>query len=98
LGPWWTADRRLVEEGYRTIQFPFEELTPPGFELAAEWDLHRLVGYIGTWSALRRCRRETGRNVLGEVLPRLAQAWGDPERVRPIRWPLSLRVGRMPDA
>ena len=98
LGAWWTADRRLVEEGYRTIEFPFQELTPPGFELTAEWDLHRLVGYISTWSALRRCRRETGRNMLEEVFPRLAEAWGDPARLRLIRWPLALRVGRVADA
>ena len=29
LGSYWPPERRLVEQGYRTLPFPFEEIEPP---------------------------------------------------------------------
>jgi SAM-dependent methyltransferase len=52
LGGDWPPERRLVEEGYRTIPFPFDEVAPPQFSMGARWDLPRLLGYLGTWSAV----------------------------------------------
>jgi SAM-dependent methyltransferase len=98
LGEWWTPDRRLVDEEYRTVEFPFEELTPVRFDLSAVWTLPQVLGYLGTWSAVRRCRAETGRNVVEEIGPALAAAWGDPDRPREVRWPLAMRVGRVFDS
>ena len=39
VGPYWAPERRLVETGYRTLEFPFEELAPPSFDMALEWTL-----------------------------------------------------------
>src|SRR5262249_24385836 len=33
VGPYWPPERKLVEEGYRTIPFPFEEIAPPHFRM-----------------------------------------------------------------
>src|ERR1051325_2226780 len=51
LEPYWFAERQLLLDGYRTIEFPFTELTPPDFELHARWTLEELSGYLRPWSA-----------------------------------------------
>jgi ubiquinone/menaquinone biosynthesis C-methylase UbiE len=33
VGPYWPPERRLVEEGYRTIPFPFIEITAPAIHM-----------------------------------------------------------------
>src|ERR1700730_13525034 len=35
VGPYWDFERRLVETGYRTIAFPFDELQLPEFRMQA---------------------------------------------------------------
>jgi SAM-dependent methyltransferase len=95
MEPWWPPERSHVEDGYRCLPFPFQPLAAPGFEIREAWPLARLLGYFSTWSAVNRCRADTGRDpviVLGE---RLARAWGEPSQPRPVRWPLHLRVGRV---
>jgi SAM-dependent methyltransferase len=91
VGPWWPPDRKLVEQGYRTIEFPFREITPPEFSMSAEWTLEQQLGYVGTWSAVSRMREATGQDPVGELRPELDQAWGDGRRL--VVWPLSVRAG-----
>jgi hypothetical protein len=83
-----------VEEGYRTIPFPFAEITPPSFRMETRWTLEQLLGYFSTWSATNRFIKATGRNPLEPLSEALARVWGDPALPRLIVWPLSLRVGR----
>src|SRR5687768_2451412 len=51
IGPYWPPQRALIEAGYRTIPFPFDELSPPAFEMTARWTFPQLLGYLRTWSA-----------------------------------------------
>ncbi len=94
LGPWWTADRQLVDEGYRSIALPFRELAVPEFEMRVRWTLRHLLGYVGTWSAVRRYREGTGEDPVPGLARALGTHWGDPDRPRLIRWPLHLRATR----
>src|SRR5262249_45350662 len=61
LGPFWLPQTGHAVEGYRTIPFPFEEVETPPFRMTHEWDLDRLVGFLGTWSASLRYHEQTGR-------------------------------------
>ena len=94
LGPYWPPSRQLVESGYRTLPFPFAELTPPNFRMEASWTLDQLLGYFSTWSATNRYIKATGRNPLEPLADALAGVWGDAGSPRIVSWPLSLRVGR----
>jgi SAM-dependent methyltransferase len=94
LGPYWPAERRLVENGYRDLPFPFQRIEAPGFALDAHWILGELAGYLMTWSAVQRYLAAQGRNPVEAILPELHAAWGDPDIARPVLWPLQLRVGR----
>ena len=94
VGPYWPPERRLVEDGYRTIPFPFAEIVPPAFRMETKWTLDQLLGYFSTWSATNRYIKATGRNPLTALSADLARAWGDTNTPRLITWPLSLRIGR----
>ena len=95
VGPYWCPERRLVETGYRTLSFPFDELEAPPFEMAHEWTLHQLLAYVGTWSATARFVASEGCDPVASLATEVRPAWGDEGRVRRIRWPLSLRAGRV---
>lgn len=94
VGPYWPPERKLVEEGYRTIPFPFAEITPPAFRMEARWTLEELLGYFSTWSATNRYIKATGHNPLEPLAAELKQVWGEPAQRRQIVWPLAVRVGR----
>lgn len=94
VDPHWPPERHHVATGYRELPFPFEPLPAPPFAMSAEWTLPDLLGYLGTWSAVRYYREATGEDPLAGVATELQQAWGAADRVRTVRWPLSLRVGR----
>ena len=95
MGPYWPPERRYVEEGYRSFAFPFDEWTAPPLAIEVQWKASDLIGYADTWSAVRGAEKALGRAPIETFRRDLMQAWGDPERRRTIRFPLSLRVGRM---
>jgi SAM-dependent methyltransferase len=93
LGPYWPADRKHVETKYRLLPFPFEELAVPAVHMTARWTLDEFLGYVGTWSAVGRARTALGEDFLRRFGAVLAQSWG--ERPRTIRWPISVRAGKV---
>ena len=95
LGPYWDPRRRWVDEGYRTIPFPFAELPMPRFELRLTWSLSQLGEYLGSWSAVVKYRQAHGHDPVAPLLDRIVKHWGAPEQTRDIVWPLSARVGRV---
>ena len=96
VGPYWAAERRHVESGYRTLPFPYPELTAAGFNMQEHWTLPELLGYVGTWSATQSYRQARGRDPLEQLESDLAVAWGDAAAPRRVCWPISLRIGARP--
>ncbi len=92
--PYWPPERRLVESGYRTIPFPFMEITPPQLSLQEAWPLPHLMGYLRSWSSTGRFVAEHGLDPVAELESKLEPLWGPPEQPRLVTWPLALRVGR----
>jgi SAM-dependent methyltransferase len=95
VGPFWHAGRRWVDEGYRTIPFPFVEIPAPSFELRLRWSLSQLGEYFGSWSAVAGYRRELGQDPVAPLMERIAAQWGPADHTREITWPLGLRIGRV---
>jgi SAM-dependent methyltransferase len=95
LGSFWPPERRFIDEGYRTIPFPFAEIVPPHLAIEKDWTFEHLTGYLETWSAVKVYRKEKGKDPLDLVLDDLRRAWGETEAVRRVVWPLHLRVGRI---
>lgn len=94
VGPYWPPERKLVETGYRTLPFPFEENPAPAFRMEAHWSLPQLAGYLRSWSATSRYITENGDDPIEALEQALLPLWGDPGTLRKITWPLSIRAGR----
>lgn len=95
IGPYWPPERRHVEEGYRSFDFPFEEVAAPACAIEVQWRASDLIGYADTWSAVRGAEKAQGREPIERFQVEIAEAWGDPERRRTIRFPISFRIGRI---
>jgi SAM-dependent methyltransferase len=94
VGPYWPPERRLVEEGYRSLRFPFALLAVPTFDMVAQWSVAQLLGYMRTWSATGRYVEATQVDPVAALGERLAQLPGDANRQLKVTWPLALRAGR----
>ena len=98
VGPYWPDERRMVESGYRTLPFPFDEISITSPPMSTLWTLSRLLGYVGTWSAVQRYIQANGVDPLPELERQIASHWGDPNAARRVAWPLNLRAGRRPSS
>jgi SAM-dependent methyltransferase len=95
LRGYWPAERWHVDSGYREIPFPFERVEAPVLRLDERWPLDRLTGYMRTWSATARYRKQHGIDPVVAVERDLRSVWGDPEEQRAISWPLVVLAGRV---
>jgi len=93
LAPYWPTQRRLVDEAYQTLAFPFSRLRAPAFRMEANWRLEHLLGYLGTWSAVQRYRDERGADPVQAVAADLSRYWGCTGQTRQVVWPIHLLVG-----
>lgn len=93
VGPFWPPERHWVEDGYRTLPFPYQEQSAPTLTLTARWSLPELLGYLSSWSATQRFLETRGHDPIPALAAELTPFWGAPEEPRPLHWPLALRVG-----
>jgi SAM-dependent methyltransferase len=89
----WPPGREHVDNGYRDLHWPWQELAPPPIEMTAVWTRDELLGYVATWSASVRLVETHGPARYERLAAELAAVWPDGER-RTITWPLSLRLAR----
>jgi SAM-dependent methyltransferase len=94
VGEFWPPERKLVEDGYRSLPFPFTELTTPAFEMSERWTLTKLLGYLRSWSATSHYVQKNGTDPVTPLGEQIAALWGNAERERVIHWPLRMRAGR----
>jgi hypothetical protein len=95
IEPYWLPNLRLLWRGYRTIDFPFEEITAPRLTLYLSRDLDQLLSYCRTWSATRSKIATEGEQFLAAARAALAGAWGNPQLPRTVVMPITARLGRV---
>ena len=91
LDAYWPPERRHIENGYRDLPFPFERIRSPILEMRHRWTADDLLGYIGTWSAVRAMEGEKGPAATERFGTALRAAWGN--GLRDVRWPLTVIAG-----
>jgi SAM-dependent methyltransferase len=94
LNGYWPERIHYLEEQYKTIPFPFEEIVPPSFVMEIHWNLHQFAGFLDSWSATQRYKAQRGDHPLELIWEELAAAWGDETKMHLVRWPLYFRIGR----
>jgi SAM-dependent methyltransferase len=96
LGRYWPPERRHVDAGYRDLPFPFPAVPSGAWSMTGAMTRDELLGYVGTWSAVTRCRAAEGADPLTELARALEPLWPDRAERRTVTWPIALRVGRRP--
>lgn len=94
VGPYWPPERRLTEQRYQTIEFPFAEFDAPDFVIEQLMTLDDVAGYIRTWSATRGFMKHHQADPVDGLVKELTRAWRSQE-ARLARWPIAMRVGRV---
>lgn len=94
VGPFWPYERRHVDLGYRHFEIPIEEVVMPAMAIHGALSLDDFLGYVRTWSAVGRFIEVKGYDPVEALKDELGSVWGDPETLRPITWPISMRAGR----
>ncbi len=94
LGEFWDPERRYLEESYRTIPFPFEEIEVPVMEIKTSWDKAALIGYLKTWSAVKHYQKKTGVDPLVSINEKLDRLWTE-DTAREVVFPVLLRAGKV---
>lgn len=93
LEPYWPPERRLVEQRYAGIEFPYRRLDTPSYDLQLQWQRQQLRAYLESWSATRRYQKACGVNPLTLIDSELSSAWGAGLQ-KTVIWPLTLIVCR----
>ncbi|MGH8402086.1 MAG: class I SAM-dependent methyltransferase [Gammaproteobacteria bacterium] len=94
-GDYWPPERVLIDAGYRTIEFPFNEIATPAFSMTQHWDLPQFLAYLDTWSAVQRFIKRNGRDPVEAFGEALEKIWGSSTEKRRVIWPLHIRAGRL---
>ena len=93
VGPWWDAERKYVDEEYKTIYFPFKEIKAPEFDMKYDWTLPELEGFINTWSAVQKFIVANNYNPVPDLIQQIKPHWK--AETMKIRFPLHLRIGQV---
>lgn len=96
IEPHWPAERAQIDARYAGYEWPFPALDAPELQLETHWTLPQFLHYLGSMSAVARCRAATGIDAVAAHADAFATAWGNPAAPRAIRWPLFLHLRRKP--
>lgn len=94
VGPYWDAERKYVDEKYKTVPFPFHELPSKQFSIDSEWQIEDCIGYLNTWSSVQHFIKANSYNPVDEFEKQLKNIWQDGEK-RAFSFPVFLRIGRL---
>lgn len=93
VGPYWNKERKLIDEEYKSIPFPFAEIKSPAFEFSFQWNKDQLQGYLTTWSAVQKCIQANQINPVLELMEKISPFWT--QDLMKVTFPLFLRLGRV---
>lgn len=92
VGPYWDSARKMVEDEYHGIPFPFTEIPSPKFSIEVNWTLEEFGGYLSTWSATQKFIEDKNFNPVPDVIENLRPHWNTS---MPIRFPVFLKLGTL---
>ena len=94
IGRYWDKERKYIDENYKTIPFPFDEIQKPNLAITQHWTLEHLIGYLNTWSAVKHFIKENDFNPVDKLKTEIEKYW-DYEQIKKVSFPLFLRIGRI---
>lgn len=94
LNGYWDPERHYIDDEYRTIPFPFEEIIVPEFRMQYRWSSAQLLKYLSTWSAVKHYLKKNEVNPLLD----LAELLTSEEDELIVEFPVFIRMGKIKKA
>ena len=94
VGPYWDSARRLVEEEYNNIPFPFQNIQAPKFAIRVNWSLEQFAGYLTSWSSTQKYIKSNKDNPVLHFLQRVQKFWDEREN-KTVVFPIFMKLGRI---
>ncbi|KAJ0259394.1 hypothetical protein HA466_0057550 [Hirschfeldia incana] len=105
LGPYWDKARRLVEDGYKGIEFPFEKIVdestesqtfPVRFVTEREMGIEEFLTYLRSSSAYQTAKDKGVELLTAEMEGEFVSSWKeDGKEKKVVRFPIYLLIGRV---
>ena len=92
IGSYWDEERKLIDNHYSTIPFPFREIPSPVFSFSVEWTLPELQGYLSTWSAVQKFMKARGADPVPDLMQQIKLHF---EEKQIVRFPLFVKAGKV---
>lgn len=92
VGPYWDSARKLLEDEYQSITFPFEQIPTPGFQIVLNWTLDHFAGYLTSWSATQNFIKTRKENPVSHFIESIAPQW---QKARNVTFPVFMRLGKV---
>ncbi|MDR8390179.1 class I SAM-dependent methyltransferase [Aliifodinibius sp. S!AR15-10] len=94
FGQYFDKNRTYLEQKYRSIPFPFYEISTPAFSRTLDWTPSDLEGYLNSWSAVQQYIQDHKSNPVDLLLEKVHAVW-QPDEYREVTFPVFLRLGRI---
>ncbi|KAJ9695431.1 hypothetical protein PVL29_010746 [Vitis rotundifolia] len=103
--PYWDPARDLVNDKYRSIEFPFkpvdgeDDTGPFRFKTERIMDLEAYFTYIRSWSSYQTAKKEGVELLRNDVIEDFERAWNeDGKSKKVVTHPIYLRIGKVGNA
>jgi SAM-dependent methyltransferase len=93
-GKYWDAERRHLDEGYRTVPFPFEAIETPNFEMTFNWHRYELEGFLNSWSSIQHFIKANGYNPISDLMLDIDAVWDEFNR-ESVHFPVFMKMGKI---
>jgi ubiquinone/menaquinone biosynthesis C-methylase UbiE len=93
VGKYWDAERKYIDEYYRTVPFNFEELPSKEFFIKAAWNKNDLPGYLNSWSSVQHFIKVNNQNPVDEIAAEIGKQWPAENASIQFSFPVFLRMG-----
>lgn len=91
-GPYWDTERKHVDEHYRSITIPFNEISCPEFHIKYQWSYEQLSGYFNTWSSVQHYIKANNANPVALIAEELLQSFNAKETIE-VTFPIFMKAG-----
>ncbi len=74
VGPFWDAERKHIENNYRSIPFPWK-MEEKQFFYNVNWTLEEYLGYLSSWSSVQHYKNKMGSDPILDIEKKLKIVW-----------------------
>lgn len=92
IGPYWDKERKYIDEHYQGIVLSLDKIaTINSLQIAQSWTLTDFIGYIRTWSSVKKYRKAQAKDPCIELQKALEPFW-QPKEEKEVIFPLFMQV------